>query len=107
MALVERQHTPYRMHEVVQRTGATPRQVRHWMALGLVWPEYPAKGPGKPVGFSPVDLAWIKVLSQLTDLGVDPGELREIAGRVGAKVYARRLERAARALFDADPWWLD
>ncbi len=107
MTLAERQHTPYRMHEVVQRTGATPRQVRHWIALGLVWPSQPRPGKGSPIGFSGEDVKWVGVLKSLADLGVEPGDILEASRRVGTRVYAQRLERAARALQSHAPWWLD
>lgn len=94
--------------DVAAEVGVTPRQLRHWIAIGLIWPYQPAAGRGRPARLDSEDIAWIAALAEAVRAGIDVTAIAanrrhipEMAGRV--VVAAARLAEHAPAWLDADP----
>lgn len=105
--MIVTEHRMLEVREVRNLTGATSRQIRHWIDLKILWPAEPAQGRGFRPRFSFDDVNWITLLLELTELGVSPARIMHAAETEGVTSYVRRLRHAGETLGRRAPWWLD
>lgn len=64
---------PYRVGQVCERVGITPRQLREWERRGIVTA---ARGPGEQRTFSEADLATVANAKRMRDAGLSLAQVK-------------------------------
>lgn len=65
--------------DAIREAGITYSQLDRWATSGLVVPEKPAEGSGTRRRFSERDIAMLKIVKWLADIGITPATIRRIA----------------------------
>lgn len=73
----------YESRHVTAAAGIAPATLRNWIVRGLVVPEFPAQGRGRPAKFSVTDLLRVVALARLVDMGLPPADAEALAERLG------------------------
>ena len=98
----------YANRHVCAAAGVPAATLRNWMVRGLVEPEFPSGGKGKPAQFSRQDLMTAVALARLRDMGLHEasGLAEEIGREASTYMLLATPGVVARPSVEERPWRL-
>ena len=100
-ALIKRGHLL--AADVVKQAGISPRQLDHWVRLGLARPDQALPGSGQRRTYPPSEVAAIKAMGALTSAGLSLPEAHALA-RTSPEDAHRVAATITHAMTDLGIW---
>ena len=100
----------YQSKHVCAAADISRPDLNNWLVRGIVSPEVPAQGSGRPAKFSTRDLMFVAALARLRDMGMAPADAEGLAEQVARDAARYLLIRqdgnAARPTVEEVTWRL-